>query len=403
MSADSIKGKKIIVGVTAGIAAYKSCLLIRQLIKRGAEVRVVMSPSALDFIAPLTFSTLTGNEVIVNNLPESQKDGTVMKAWHIEYGLWADLMIIAPATVNTLAKIRIGMADNALTMVVSALRAPLLIAPAADVDMYHKPANMENIKILEKRGAFIVDAESGFLASGLEGCGRMADPEKIVDSAELVLNNIDKDFSGKKILVTAGPTYEDIDPVRFIGNRSSGKMGIEIAKAAFLRGAEVKLICGPSSEVSYQEIERINVRSASEMLEAVNRELTENDILIMSAAVADYKPAEAKDKKIKKEEKLTKIDLTENPDILASLNKEDKVVIGFALETDFELENAQKKLEKKNLDMIVLNSLNEKGAGFEVDTNKITVLTKAGNKTDFPIQSKFQTANCILSELNKII
>lgn len=403
MSADSIKGKKIIVGVTGGIAAYKTCLLVRQLIRRGADVRVVMSPSALGFIAPLTFSTLTGNDVIVKNLPASQENGTDMKAWHIEYGLWADLMIIAPATVNTLAKIRMGMADNALTMVVSALRAPLLIAPAADVDMYHKPANIDNITVLEKRGAFIVHAESGFLASGLEGCGRMADPEKIVDSAELVLSNIDKDFKGKKILVTAGPTYEDIDPVRFIGNRSSGKMGIELAKAAFLRGAEVKLICGPSSEEIYQEIERIDVRSASEMQEAVNQELAESDILIMSAAVADYKPADPKDKKIKKEENLTSIELTENQDILANIKKENKVVVGFALETDFEFENAQKKLKKKNLDMIVLNSLKEKGAGFEFDTNKITILNKDGNKSDFPLQSKFQTANCILSELNKII
>jgi len=403
MLTDPFKGKKIIVGVTGGIAAYKTCLLIRQLIKRGAEVRVVMSPSALAFITPLTFSTLTGNEVIVNNLPDSQKNGTNMKAWHIEYGLWADLMILAPATVNTLAKIRMGMADNALTMVVSALRAPLVIAPAADVDMYHKPANIENINVLEKRGSFIVHAESGFLASGLQGCGRMAGPKKILDSAELVLFNIDKDFKGKKILVTAGPTYENIDPVRFIGNRSSGKMGIELAKSAFLRGAEVKLICGPSSEQIYQEIEKIDVRSASEMQEAVNQELVKSDILIMSAAVSDYKPVDPKEKKIKKEENLTTIALTENPDILAGIDKKEKVLVGFALETDFEFKNAQKKLKKKNLDMIVLNSLNEKGAGFELNTNKITILNKEGNKTDFPLQSKFQTANCILSELNKII
>ena len=403
MLTDSLKGKKIILGITGGIAAYKSCLIVRQLVSRGAEVRVVMSPSATSFVAPLTFSTLSGNDVIVNNLPENQLDGSTMKAWHIEYGLWADLMILAPATVNSLAKIRMGMADNALTMVVSALRAPLVIAPAADVDMYHKPANMENINILEKRGAFIVHAESGFLASGLDGCGRMAEPEKIVDAAELVLQNVDKDLSGKKILITAGPTYEDIDPVRYIGNRSSGKMGIELAKAAFLRGAEVKLICGPSSENVYQEVKRINVRSADEMEKTVQTELSEHDILIMSAAVADYKPKLVSDKKIKKEENLNSIELVENNDILAGLNKDGKTVVGFALETDFELKNAQKKLEKKNLDMIVLNSLNEKGAGFEFDTNKITVLSKDGNKSDFPLQSKFQTANSILSELVKII
>lgn len=403
MLADSIKEKKIIVGVTGGIAAYKSCLLVRQLVSRGAEVRVVMTPSALSFVAPLTFSTLSGNDVIVDNLPDTQLSGSTMKAWHIEYGLWADLMIIAPATVNTLAKMRMGMADNALTMVVSALRSPLVIAPAADVDMYHKPANMENINILEKRGAYIVHAESGFLASGLEGCGRMADPEKILDSAELVLNNIDKDFAGKKVLITAGPTYEDIDPVRYIGNRSSGKMGIELAKAAFLRGAEVKIICGPSPEKSYQEIKRVNVRSADEMQQAVESELPDFDILIMSAAVADYKPAKSSDKKIKKEESLNELQLVENNDILASLNKENKTVVGFALETDFELKNAKKKLDKKNLDMIVLNSLKEKGAGFEFDTNKITIIDKKGNQADYPLQSKFQTANSILTELIKII
>jgi phosphopantothenoylcysteine decarboxylase/phosphopantothenate--cysteine ligase len=403
MKGDTLSGKKIILGVSGGIAAYKACLIVRNLVKRGAEVRVIMTPSALEFITPLTLSTLSGNEVIVNIFPETQKNGVSLKTWHIEYALWADLMIIAPATINTIAKISNGFADNALTTVASALRCPLLVAPAADMDMYNNPVNRENLrKLKELLDAIIVNGEEGFLASGLSGMGRMADPDKIIDMAELSLAGFKQDLLGRKILVTAGPTFEDIDPVRFIGNRSSGKMGFQIAKAAYLRGAEVTLISGPSSEEAYPEIKLINVRNASQMKLAVEENLVSNDTLIMSAAVADYRPDNVSIKKIKKEDSLSSISLVKTDDILSCLDKSGKTIVGFALETDEELKNAQDKLKRKNLDMIVLNSLNDKNAGFEFDTNKITVIKNTGERKDYPLHSKFITANNILTELNKL-
>lgn len=403
MQPDSIAGKKILLGVTGGIAAYKSCLIIRNLVNRGAEVRVIMTPSALQFITPLTLSTLSGNEVIVNIFPESQKNGVNLKTWHIEYALWADLMIIAPATTNTIAKIVNGFCDNALTTVVSALRCPLIVAPAADMDMYSNKVAQSNFEKLKELGTFIVEAEKGHLASGLSGIGRLAEPEKIIDAAELILSGYDIDFIGKKILVTAGPTYEDIDPVRFIGNRSSGKMGYNLAKAAFLRGADVTLISGPSSEKIYPEIKTVKVRSASEMKIAVDEYLSENDVLIMSAAVADYKPEAKNNSKIKKDKNFTEIKLAQTDDILSCAKKNDKVVVGFALETDNEIENARKKLSTKNIDLIVLNSLNEQNAGFEFDTNKIIIISRLGNVKSYPVMSKFQAANQILSELHGIL
>ncbi|GJQ62799.1 MAG: phosphopantothenoylcysteine decarboxylase [Melioribacteraceae bacterium] len=399
MTPDTLPGKRIILGVTGGIAAYKSALLVRELVKRGAEVRVVMTPSALEFITPLTLSTLSGNEVIVNTFPADQKNGVELKTWHIDYGMWADLMIIAPATVNTIAKITHGFADNALTTLVAALRKKLLLAPAADMDMYETEANLSNLKTLEQRGAYIVDAEEGFLASGLIGRGRMADIDKIVDSAELCLLESGKDLEGKKVLVTAGPTFEDIDPVRFIGNRSSGKMGFAIAKAAFLRGADVTLVSGPVSETAYPEIKLIKVRSAEQMLEAVAKNYPENDILVMSAAVADYAPETFSNKKIKKKDNLQNIRLKENSDILRSLQKIDgKFIAGFALETNNAEDNARKKLESKGIDMIILNSLEDAGAGFEHDSNKISIISKNHFK-QFPLLSKFVTANNILTEI----
>ena len=397
MQNDILLKKKIIIGVTGCIAAYKSGLLIRNLIERGAEVKVVMTPSACQFITPLTLSTLSRNEVIVNIFPQTSKDSTKLSTWHIDLSRWADLMIIAPATVNTVAKIAHGFADNALTTLVSAKRYPVIIAPAADVDMYLNPINLENTKYLAGLGYFFVDPEEGELASGLKGKGRLADISKIVDAAELVLSGLNKDLTGKKILVTAGPTYEDIDPVRFIGNRSSGKMGYQIAKAAYLRGADVTLISGPSSQIAYPEINLIKVRTAIEMKSMVEREIKKNDILIMSAAVADFRPESSSNKKIKKDNKLSGIKLAENEDILLSLKKENKIVAGFALETDNEIKNAKTKLKNKNLDMIVLNSLTSKNSGFEFDTNKITIIYKNGKKKDFPLQSKFQAANNILS------
>jgi len=402
MSDDVLAGKKIILGVTGGIAAYKACILLRELVQRGTEVRVVMTPSALEFISPLTFSSLSGNKVIVNSFPASQSDGCEINTWHIDYGIWADLMIIAPATINTVAKIAHGFCDNALTTVVSALRCPLIIAPAADVDMYMNPITQSNIKKLEESGYYIIDAEEGELASGLKGKGRLADVIKITDAAELILSGYGKDLNKKKILITAGPTYEDIDPVRFIGNRSSGKMGYALAKAAYLRGADVTLISGPASEKCYQEIKVINIRSADDMKKEVNKYFSSNEILIMSAAVADYKPQKYSSVKIKKEKKLKSIELSETTDILGTLRKDKQIVAGFALETDNEVENAAQKLKEKNLDLIILNSLKDKKSGFEFDTNRITVIKRNGKPLKYPLLSKFQAANKILSEILKL-
>ena len=402
MIKDTLSGKKIILGVTGCIAAYKSCLIVRNLIKRGAEVKVIMTPSATEFIAPLTLATLSHNEVIVNTFPPSQKEGTKLSTWHIEYSLWADLMLIAPATINTIAKISYGFADNALTTLVTALRSPLLIAPAADVDMFTNPINKENLHKLEKLGHFIIQPESGELASGLSGEGRLADTNKIIDAVELILSGYSKDLTGKKILVSAGPTYEDIDPVRFIGNRSSGKMGYAIAKAAYLRGADVTLISGPSSQNIYPEIRRIKVRSALEMEKAVDKEINKNEILIMSAAVSDYRPSKTSANKIKKTNGPIDLKLEINPDILSLIKTKKTKVIGFALETQNELANAKKKLREKNVDMIVLNSPG-KESGFEVDSNEVTIIKPEGKPVKFPLLSKFQVANKILSEVKKII
>ncbi len=402
MKKDILSGKKILLGVTGCIAAYKSVYLVRDLVKRGAEVRVIMTPSATEFITPLTLSALSGNEVIVNLFPKSKNETTSINTWHIDYALWADVMIIAPATVNSAAKIAHGFADNALTTLVLALRCPLIIAPAADVDMYENKITQKNLQTLKEAGYFIVDAEEGDLASGLKGKGRLAENDKIVDSIELILSGNKKDLPGKKILVTAGPTYEDIDPVRYLGNRSSGKMGFEIAKSAFLRGAEVTLISGPTKEIAYPEIKTINVRTAKEMKIAVEKNLKDNEVLIMSAAVADFKPAKVAAKKLKKEDNPETIKLSRTDDILSSIKKDNKIIVGFALETDNELSNAKKKLKSKNLDMIVLNSLKDKNSGFEVDTNKIKILHKSGKKNELPLMSKFQAANKILSEIVKI-
>lgn len=399
MIKDPLKGKKILLGVTGCIAAYKSAFIIRELVKRGAEVKVVMTPSATEFITPLTISTLSQNEVIVNTFPQSQKNGTSSNTWHINSALWADLMLIAPATVNTIAKIAHGFADNALTTLVSALRSQLIIAPAADVDIYLNKTTQENIKKLESLGHCIVFPETGELASGLEGEGRLASIEKIIDTVELKLSGFEKDLSGEKILVTAGPTYEDIDPVRFIGNRSSGKMGYAIAKAAFLRGADVTIISGPSSESIYPEIKFFKVRNTAEMQKAVKNNFTKNDSLIMAAAVADFTPATISKNKIKKSQKFDSIKLKETIDILAALKKGKQRVIGFALETNNGLANARNKLSKKNLDMIVLNMLSQKGSGFEFETNKVTIIKKKGKPLSLPLMSKFQVANKIMSEI----
>ncbi len=402
MIKDTFQGKKILLGVTGCIAAYKSGFIVRELTKRGAEVRVVLTPSAVEFIAPLTLSSLSHNDVVVNTFPVNQKNGTDLSTWHIDYALWADLMLIAPATINTIAKISYGFADNALTTLVTALRSPLVIAPAADVDMYNNPINKENLLKLEKLGHHIIYPESGELASGLSGEGRLADVNKILDTVELILSGYKKDLSGKKILVSAGPTYEDIDPVRFIGNRSSGKMGYAIAKSAYLRGADVTLVSGPSSQNFYPEIKMMKVRSASGMEQVIKKEIEKNDLLIMSAAVSDFRPVKAASNKIKKEKGIMELKMSLNPDILSSIKAKKTKVIGFALETENEIKNAKKKLSDKNLDMIVLNSPG-KESGFEVDTNRVTIIRKDGKSIKLPLLSKFQSANKILSEAKKIL
>ena len=402
MIKDQLAGKKILVGVTGCIAAYKSCLIVRELIKRGAEVKVVMTPSATEFIAPLTLATLSQNEVIVSTFPRNQKDGTNLSTWHVDYALWADLMLVAPATINTIAKISYGFADNALTTLVAALRTPLLIAPAADVDMYSNPINKENLAKLERIGHYIIYPESGELASGLSGEGRLADINKIIDAVEVILSGYSKDLMGKKVLISAGPTYEDIDPVRFIGNRSSGKMGYAIAKAAYLRGADVMLVSGPSSQSIYPEIKMIKVRSTSEMERSVKKEIDKNDLLIMSAAVSDFRPIKAASNKIKKGMGIMDLKLELNSDILSSIKTKKTKVIGFALETQNELSNAKKKMKEKNLDMIVMNSPG-KESGFEVDTNKVTLIKQDGKTIKLPLLSKFQVANKILTEAKSIL
>jgi phosphopantothenoylcysteine decarboxylase/phosphopantothenate--cysteine ligase len=399
MQKDLLYGKKIVLGVTGCIASYKCAYLIRYLVKRGAEVKVVMTPSATQFITPLTLSTLSNNPVVVSMFPDNKSSSTSLQTWHIDLAQWADLILIAPATINTLAKIAYGFADNALTTVACAARSPVVLAPAADVDMYENLTTRENLSKLESLGYYIVEGEEGELASGLSGKGRFAELDKIIDSVELVLSGFEKDLKGKKILITAGPTIEDIDPVRFLGNRSSGKMGYANAKAAFLRGADVTLISGNSYEIAYQEIKKINVRSADEMKKAVDRELKKNDVLIMSAAVADYKPSKISSKKLKKEKNLSEIKITKTMDILSSVKKENKIIVGFALETDNEIANAKMKLKEKQLDMIVLNSLKDKKSGFEFDTNKVTLIKKTGKAINLPLQSKFQIANKILSEI----
>jgi phosphopantothenoylcysteine decarboxylase/phosphopantothenate--cysteine ligase len=399
MPKDPINGKNIVLGVTGCIAAYKSAYLIRELVTRGAIIKVVMTTSATNFITPLTLSSLSKNNVIVNMFPDSISGNTELNTWHIDLAQWADLILIAPATVNTVAKIANGFADNALTTVVSAARSPVIVAPAADVDMYQNQVTKENIARLEKLGYFVIEAEEGELASGLTGIGRFPDINKITDAVELVLTGYKKDLSRQRILVTAGATYEDIDPVRYLGNRSSGKMGFALAKAAFLRGAEVTLVSGPSNEFAYPEIKMINVRSATQMKKAVTGVLKLNDVLIMAAAVADYKPTRVSPNKIKKNTKLKEIKVTKTEDILSSVNADTKKVIGFALETDNELANAKKKLKEKKLNMIVLNSLKDKKSGFEFDTNKVIIIKKNGRSLKLPLQSKFQIANKILSEL----
>ncbi len=398
--------RKILVGISGGISVYKMCTVVRLLKKSGARVRVVMTQSATQFVTPLTFSTLSQEEVIVSLWPGDIHTSTDLGVKHIDLGLWADAMVIAPATANTIAKIAYGMADDILTSTVLALRCPLIIAPAMDVDMYLNSGTQKNLSTLRERGHFILPPEDGELASGLVGPGRLPEPEKIVSFVEEVLKKTPRDFTGKKILVTAGPTYEPIDPVRFVGNRSSGKMGFALANAATLRGAEVTLIAGPVSLQTPKNVNRINVETAEEMKRAVLSHSKKADAVIMAAAVADYTPAHPAPQKIKKSGQAQKgltLEMKETTDILKELGaqRSGAVLVGFALETNNEIKNAAEKLRSKNLDYVVLNSTRNEGAAFGSDTNIVTIIGKNGTKEKLPKMPKFDVAAEILHRVSK--
>lgn len=422
-----LKGKKVVLGITGSIAAYKACLIIRLLIKSGAEVQVVITPSGKEFITPITLSALTSKPVISEFF--SQRDGT----WHshVDLGLWADVMLIAPATASTIGKMAHGIADNMLITTYLSMKAPVFIAPAMDLDMYTHPSTQENMKTLLSYGNHIIEPGTGFLASKLEGKGRMEEPENIVArlndffaaAEEKTKNGQDesvtsektiscatastgKELAGKSILITAGPTYEKIDPVRFIGNYSSGKMGFALAEACAQRGALVKLICGPvsaSMKTCSPNISRIDIESAREMYDECMKAFPLMDSAILCAAVADFAPETVASKKIKRTGDDMVIRLKPNPDIAADLGKQKKAnqtLIGFALETNDEVNNAQAKLKKKNFDFIVLNSLRDQGAGFRTDTNKISIISNEG-RMDYPLKTKTEVATDIVDNLIK--
>jgi phosphopantothenoylcysteine decarboxylase / phosphopantothenate---cysteine ligase len=394
-----LQGKKILLGITGSIAAYKSIYLVRLLVKAGAEVKVIMTPSAKDFVSVLTLSTLSRNPVLVNLFDE--------QSWanHVMLGRWADVMILAPLSCNTLAKMANGQCDNLLLASYLSAKCQVVVAPAMDEDMWHHPATKENLNRLESFGNKIIPVEKGDLASGLYGDGRMAEPEQII---QYISSNffLTRPLMGKKAIVTAGPTHEPIDPVRFIGNHSSGKMGIAIAKELYNRGADVTLIIGPSQiEFSANGISVINVTTANEMYNATNDVFNKANIVVMAAAVADYSPIETANKKIKKREEKFILELTKTKDILKSLGEKKKpgqILVGFALETNNENQYALSKLKEKNADMIVLNSLNDKGAAFGNDTNKITIFEKTGQEFNFEIKSKTEVAKDIVDTIIRL-
>jgi phosphopantothenoylcysteine decarboxylase/phosphopantothenate--cysteine ligase len=394
-------GKKIVLGVCGSIAAYKSALLVRLLVKAGADVQVVMTDDATSFITPLTLATLSKKPVLVDYYkPDSGEWNN-----HVELGLWADLFIIAPASANTIAKMANGLCDNLLMAAYLSAKCPVYFAPAMDLDMWKHPATEENVIRLTQYGNILIPPGNGELASGLRGEGRMAEPEEILDfisgeiKKKLPLNN-------QKIIVTAGPTYEAIDPVRFIGNHSSGKMGFAIADQLAKLGAKVVLISGPSAQSSHYTVERLDVTSAAEMLEACQLHFTDAKACVMSAAVADYTPVNVASQKIKKQDAGFNIELKKTTDILKALGRikrADQILVGFALETNDEEQNAVGKLQSKNLDFIVLNSLNDKGAGFKTDTNKITIIDRDLQKTVFDLKSKEEVAIDICNKVVKLI
>ncbi|MCH5168330.1 MAG: bifunctional phosphopantothenoylcysteine decarboxylase/phosphopantothenate--cysteine ligase CoaBC [Prevotellaceae bacterium] len=389
-----LENKKIVLGVTGSIAAYKACLLVRLLIKRGAEVQVVMTPAAKEFVTPLTFSTLTHKPVVSEFF--DRRDGS----WHshVDIGTWADAMLIAPATASTIGKMANGVADNMLVTTYLSMRAPVFVAPAMDLDMYAHPSTQKNLRQLSRYGNHIIDPGTGFLASSLEGKGRMEEPERIVEALDEYFTK-GASLSGKTVLITAGPTYEKIDPVRFIGNYSSGKMGFALAEACARRGAKVMLVSGPVTlSAEHPSIHRIDVESAGEMYAAATEHFPAADIAILCAAVADFTPKAMAERKIKREGEGMVLELHPTQDIAAALGamkRKGQLVAGFALETDHELDNARRKLESKNLDFIVLNSLRDKGAGFRGDTNKVTIIEPQG-VTAYDTKSKREVAEDIV-------
>lgn len=393
-----LRGKRIILGVTGGIAAYKSAVLTRLLIKAGTEVKVIMTPSAHDFITPLTLSTLSKNPALTDF--KNSETG----AWnnHVDLGLWANALVIAPATANTIAKMAHGLCDNLLLAVYLSARCPVFLAPAMDLDMLKHPSTEGNLEKVKGFGNHIIDPTFGELASGLTGSGRMAEPEEIVKHLEDFLSD-NKKLNGKTVLVTAGPTYEAIDPVRFIGNHSSGKMGFAIAEELANHGATVNLVCGPTHQhTNHPNVNVKEVTSAEEMFKACNVLFPKADITVLAAAVADYRPTTMADQKIKKKEGNLTLELTKTQDIAASLGKlkhNGQIIVGFALETENEQTNALKKLESKNFDLIVLNSLNDKGAGFGHDTNKITIINRKRETKSFALKDKKEVARDIVDAI----
>lgn len=390
-----LKGKHIVLGISGGIAAYKSAYLLRLLIKRGAEVQVVITPNGKEFITPATLAALSGKPVVSEFFAANTGE------WHshVDLGLWADLMIVAPATASTIGKMANGIADNMLITTYLSAKEQVMVAPAMDLDMWAHPSTQRNVATLRRDGVIIVEPASGELASGLTGKGRMEEPEGIVKAIEDYFRRRDT-LRGKRVMVTAGPTYENIDPVRFIGNYSSGKMGFAIAAEAAARGADVTLVAGPVALPTPDGVkERVDVTSAVEMYDAVTKRYADADIVVLAAAVADYAPATTSDTKIKREGASTmELQLVRNPDIAATLGerKEGQMLVGFALETDHELSNAEHKLEKKNLDWIVLNSLRDPEAGFMKDTNKVTIVSRDGESYSFPAKTKREVAGDII-------
>jgi phosphopantothenoylcysteine decarboxylase / phosphopantothenate---cysteine ligase len=392
-----LKGKKILLGITGSIAAYKSILLVRLLIKSGAEVKLILTPSAKDFVSPLTLSTLSKNKVLIDMFEED--------CWanHVMLGRWADVMVIAPLSCNSLAKMANGFCDNLLQAVYLSATCPVFVAPAMDEDMWKHPSTKDNIKRISSFGNKIIPVESGELASGLEGEGRMAEPETILKHLEDFFFE-SRTLAGKHALVTAGPTYEAIDPVRFIGNHSSGKMGVAIAEELASHGASVTLVLGPSSLSVNHGIKTIRVSSAEEMYDSCKPLMGKSDIMVMAAAVADYRPESIAEDKIKKKDEDLNLHLIKTKDILKEAGKEkkkDQILVGFALESEDEKKNALKKLKEKNADMIVLNSIRDEGAGFSKDTNKVTIFDRHSNEFNFEMKNKKEVAKDIVNTIIK--